>query len=97
MTRSELIDLIARKNKTIPPETVAKLVVFLFDRLAEGLMTQTPVNLRGFGSFTVRKRVGYAGTHPKTQAKIAVSDYYQISFKASDSLTNRLTKRSAAS
>lgn len=96
MTRSELIDLISRKNKAIPAETVEKIVIFLFNQLATGLAAQTPVRLRGFGAFTVRKYIGYEGTHPRTQTKITVPDYYQIVFKASASLTQRLTKRSAA-
>src|SRR5580704_10771796 len=46
----------------------------IFDQIASALARGDRVELRGFGSFTVRMREGRVGRNPRTGSKIHVSD-----------------------
>ncbi|MFO0667819.1 MAG: HU family DNA-binding protein [Polyangiaceae bacterium] len=65
MTKSELIDMIAaRANLT---KARAELVVnCVFDTMTDALRKGEGIEIRGFGSFTVRSYEAYSGRNPRT-------------------------------
>ncbi|MEO8796509.1 MAG: HU family DNA-binding protein [Polyangiaceae bacterium] len=71
MTKSELIDLMAEKNALTKAR--AELVVnCIFDSMAEALLKGEGIEIRGFGSFTVRPYKPYSGRNPRTGAPVDV-------------------------
>lgn len=72
MTKSELIRVVSVKNE-IPIDQAEILVNTFFDVLSGGLQDGRRVELRGFGTFSVREYDGYMGRNPKTGEAVAVA------------------------
>jgi len=72
MTKSELIEAIAARAELTKAR--AELVVdCVFDALSDALSDGKGVEIRGFGSFTVRPYKPYAGRNPRTGNPVPVS------------------------
>jgi integration host factor subunit beta len=71
MTKSELIDRMAAQGDLTKAR--AELVVnCVFDAMTESLQRGEGIEIRGFGSFTVRPRKPYSGRNPRTGQPIPV-------------------------
>ena len=64
MTKSEVVLQLAERADL--PQRVAKIVVdTVFDEMRESLIRGERIEIRGFGSFSVRSYDGYRGRNPK--------------------------------
>ncbi len=71
MNRSELIDTL--KDRVIVSRKEAEqLVDIFFGSITSTLLNDERVEIRGFGSFTVKKYKPYIGRNPKSGSKIQV-------------------------
>lgn len=71
MTKSELIDAIAGRGELTKAR--AELVVnCVFDAMTEALEHGEGIEIRGFGSFTVRPYKPYNGRNPRTGEPVPV-------------------------
>jgi integration host factor subunit beta len=71
MTKSELIDFIASRSELT--KSRAELVVnCVFDAMTEALERGEGIEIRGFGSFTVRPYKSYSGRNPRTGEPVKV-------------------------
>jgi len=72
MTKSELIDFIASRSELT--KSRAELVVnCVFDAMTEALERGEGIEIRGFGSFTVRPYKSYSGRNPRTGEPVKVA------------------------
>ncbi len=72
MTKSELIEAIAARGELTKAR--AELVVnCVFDAMTEALQKGDGIEIRGFGSFSVRPYKPYAGRNPRTGNPVPVS------------------------
>lgn len=85
MTKSELIDALATRRK-IARVTAEEVVNLVFDRMREALAEDGRIEIRGFGSFKVRRYPGYVGRNPKTQEAMPVAPKALPKFKVSKQL-----------
>ena len=89
MNKSELIETLAMEAKL--HDRKADLVVNdVFDAITETLANNDGVEIRGFGSFSVRKYKSYTGRNPKTGKKIKVSPKKLPFFKVGKELRERV-------
>lgn len=72
MNKSELIDALA-EEVNLPSGTASSIVSTILDAMTEVLVSGENVEIRGFGSFTVRKYEAYTGRNPKTGEKTQVT------------------------
>jgi integration host factor subunit beta len=71
MTKSELIDAIAARADLTKAR--AEMVVnCVFDTMTKALQDGDGIEIRGFGSFTVRPYKPYAGRNPRTGNPVPV-------------------------
>jgi integration host factor subunit beta len=72
MTKSELIEAVAQRTKMTKwsAETVVNAV---FNTMADALEADNGIEIRGFGSFTVRSYRAYSGRNPRTGANVDVT------------------------
>ncbi len=71
MTKSELIEAIAARGELTKAR--AELVVnCVFDAMTEALQRGEGIEIRGFGSFTVRPYKPYDGRNPRTGQPVPV-------------------------
>lgn len=72
MTKSGLIKAVAKRFRTISARDVEVVVNTLFGAMTEALAQGRRIEVRGFGSFTVRQRRARLGRNPKTGTEISV-------------------------
>ena len=85
MTKSELIEAVAvRSNIT---KSRAELVVnCIFDAMTAALERNEGIEIRGYGSFTVRKYHAYDGRNPRTGKAVSVPEKRLPFFKVGKEL-----------
>ncbi|MGC4064257.1 MAG: HU family DNA-binding protein [Polyangiaceae bacterium] len=71
MTKSELIEAIAARGELTKTRAEA-LVGCVFDSMVEAMRENEGIEIRGFGSFTVRPYKPYDGRNPRTGQPVPV-------------------------
>ena len=89
MTKSDLIEILATK-KGIPQSIADQAVRIIFDSMTETLISDGRIEIRGFGSFEIRKYEGYTGRNPKTGAETTVAPKKSPFFKVGKELKKRI-------
>ena len=71
MNKSQLIEALAKHEK-LTLKKAEMVVNAIFENMAEALLGDGRIEIRGFGSFKVKSYDGYKGRNPKTGAIIEV-------------------------
>ncbi len=71
MNKSEMIALLSEQT-LLPQEQAFSVVNGFFDSIKSALLNGSRVEIRGFGSFSVKSYDGYTGRNPKTGVSVAV-------------------------
>jgi len=90
MTKSELIDIVAEAHGQITRREAEVVVNEVFDAISGALTAGDRVELRGFGSFTVKKRAPRVGRNPKTGEAVQVPEKTVPHFKPGKELRERV-------
>ena len=90
MTRSELIQKLAEKNPHLYLRDVETIVDTTFDEITEALIRGDRVELRGFGTFSVKERNARTGRNPRTGESVTVDAKRLPFFKTGKGLRERL-------
>jgi integration host factor subunit beta len=72
MTKSDLIATLAARA-SISSGQAEQLVNTIFEAMADALVAGDKIELRGFGTFTVRSYDGYTGRNPRTGETVEVA------------------------
>lgn len=91
LTKSELIELISNKVK-LPKGKAEQLVNVIFDAMVDALQRGEGIEIRGFGSFTVREYKQYEGRNPRTGAPVHVAPKRLPFFKVGKELRERVNE-----
>lgn len=91
MTKSELVNALAVKfNNRMDPLRVHGAVHEIIDYLSETLSDGNKIEVRGFGSFSVRERAARIGRNPKTGEQIEIVAKRVTHFKPGKELRSRV-------
>jgi integration host factor subunit beta len=71
MNKSDLINSV-KEESSLSRKDAERVVDTFFDTIAHTISTGNRVEIRGFGSFTVKNYKSYVGRNPKTGAQIHV-------------------------
>jgi integration host factor subunit beta len=93
MTKKDLIKSICNAKPDIQKNQVEAAVNLFFELIAFYLAHHQRVELRGFGSFSVRTRKAHYAHNPQTGEKIFVPEKVTPFFKSSQGLKERLKKQ----
>jgi nucleoid DNA-binding protein len=91
MTKADLARSIAEKHNLTQKEAV-NVVDAVLATIIEALARGEKVELRGFGSFTVKNRPARTARNPKTGDRVYVPPKATPAFKASKALKKLLDK-----
>ena len=91
MNKSELIENLANKTG-YNPKLTDKMVRIFFDRIKAALSAGDKVEIRGFGSFTLKKYKGYIGRNPKTGETVEVKPKQLPVFRTGKDLRSRVNQ-----
>ena len=90
MNRSQLIENLIEKNKFLSKSDVEDVVSLILGNVSNALAHGGRVELRGFGSFSTRKRNKRISRNPKTGKSILVQEKKHPYFRASKRLKEAL-------
>ena len=93
MTRSELIARLAKDHPSFFQRDIEKVVVTLFDEIISVLSKGDRVELRGFGTFSAKKREPHTGRNPRTGQAVKVTQKVSPAFRMGKELREKLNKR----
>jgi len=85
MTKSELQEALS-KELNLPLETAKSIITTILNSMTNSLVNGKNVEIRGFGSFTVRHYDSYTGRNPKTGEKTVVKPKKLTVFKVGKEL-----------
>jgi integration host factor subunit beta len=89
VTKSELIEKISESLK-LPAGKAEAIVNCVFDSMVKALERGEGIEIRGFGSFTVREYKAYEGRNPRTGETVHVAPKRLPFFKVGKDLRERV-------
>ena len=88
MTKSELINLIIEQCPDLESSEAEEAVQLFFDEIISGMTSGKRIELRGFGSFSIKSRAPRIARNPRTGEKVEVSSKLLPHFRAGKELNN---------
>ncbi len=90
MTKSELIEILSRKQSHLPAKDVELAVKTVLEYMAQTLASGERIEIRGFGSFSLHYRPPRVGRNPKTGEAVELESKYVPHFKPGKELRERV-------
>ena len=94
MIRSQLVKRLLNKNPHLIQKDVEKVTSLVLDKIISTLESDGRVEIRGFGSLSVRKRNSKNGRNPRTGESVFVPEKIAPIFKSGKGLRDRLYYKS---
>ena len=91
MKKSDLVDAIAAKTN-LHKGQVQTVVEDVFEMITEGLAKGEKVDLRGFGTFTVRASAARIGRNPQTGEPLQIPARKAPAFKPGKELKDKVNQ-----
>lgn len=92
MTKSEIIEMIARKQMHLPLKDVELSIKHILDLMSNSLSNGRRIEIRGFGSFSLHYRAPRIGRNPKTGEPVSLPGKYVPHFKPGKDLKMQVDK-----
>ena len=91
LTRAELVEAV-HGAVGLSKADAARMVEFVIDKICDALVAGEHVKLSGFGTFVLRDKGERIGRNPKTGVEVPISSRRVLTFRASQSLRDRIVK-----
>lgn len=92
MTRSELIESIAKKNPNLLLSEIEKIVSVIFSSMTGALVRGDRVEFRGFGVFSIHKRAPRIAQNPRTGDKVQIGNRNIVHFRVGKELHEKMNE-----
>ncbi|MCX7087174.1 MAG: integration host factor subunit beta [Methylococcales bacterium] len=90
MTKSELIEALARQQPHLALRDVELAVKCIIEQMNHALATGERIEIRGFGSFSLHHREPRIGRNPKTGESVSLPSKHVPHFKPGKELRDRV-------
>jgi len=95
MTKSELIEVLSRRQTQLAYRDVELAVKTILDHMAQTLSNGGRIEIRGFGSFALHYRPPRVGRNPKSGEPVSLPAKYVPHFKPGKEMRERVDKSTA--
>ena len=92
VNKKELIEKISRNQDQLPQRDIELSVKTIINCMTRALSAGERIEIRGFGSFSLRYRKPRMGRNPKSGAKVHISERYVPHFKPGKNLKKRVNQ-----
>ena len=92
MTKSELIEILIKRQAHLKSDDVDLAVKSILVQMGQALSEGQRIEIRGFGSFSLRYRPPRMGRNPKTSVSVVLPGKYLPHFKPGKELRERVAK-----
>jgi len=86
MTKSDLIQWLVEEHPTLSLDQAASVVHHMFQSIKDSIASGNRVELRGFGSFTIKQHNAHIGRNPQDGTPVEVKAKRIPFFKAGKAL-----------
>jgi integration host factor subunit beta len=93
MTRAELIEQMALRKNDMNPKIIDFVVKRIIEFMVGSFVNGQRMEVRGFGSFRLRKRERREARNPKTGELVITDEKYVLYFKPGKSLRERVNQK----
>lgn len=90
MNKSDLLNYLCSEFKHLPHREVEKMFEKIISTFSDSLANGNRIEIRNFGSFSVKKRESRTARNPKTGEKIFVEAKKSVKFRASKEMNQLL-------
>jgi len=90
VTKAELIERLIARSPKLPAADVTLVVNNLFEQMSSALEKGERIEIRGFGSFSIRQMKAKQARNPKTGETVQVAQRSSIHFKPGLELRDRV-------
>ena len=90
VNKKDLIDRISRNQDQLPHRDIELAVKTIINCMTQALSTGERIELRGFGSFSLRYRKPRIGRNPKSGMTVNINERYVPHFKPGKNLKNKV-------
>jgi len=90
MTKSELIEALAKKQPHLALKDVDLAVDCIIEQMCQAIIANDRIEVRGFGAFTLHYYPARVGRNPKTGGFLNLSAKYLPHFKPGKELRDRV-------
>lgn len=94
MTKAEFIERLISKSPDLPAADVTLAINNLFEKMSSALEQGERIEIRGFGSFSIRQMKARKARNPKTGETVQVESRSSVHFKPGLELRNRVKNSS---
>jgi integration host factor subunit beta len=92
MTKSELIEVIAKEQSHLAYRDVELAIKCMIEQMSQALASGDRIEIRGFGSFSLHYRPPRMGRNPKTGEAVALAGKHVPHFKPGKELRERVNE-----
>jgi integration host factor subunit beta len=90
MTKSELVTRLVKANPHLIKRDVEMIVSIFFGEITAALARGDRAEIRGFGTFSIKRRNARSGRNPRTGASVSVPEKCPPVFRGSRLMVKRL-------
>lgn len=91
MTKSELVLRLSKRFPQLYQRDLENLVNTILNVISDTLVKGGRVELRGFGAFSIRKRLARKARNPKNGQEVYIGERYAIYFRTGKELRERVS------
>ena len=90
MSIQKLVNKVSKQQDGLYPQDIKKMLKTILGEISNGLENGKRVELRSFGTFSLRFRNARQARNPRTGESVAVDENYTVIFKPSKELKDRI-------
>lgn len=92
MNKSQLLEFLSKKFDFLPTREIEKMFDKIINILTDALANDDRIEIRGFGTFSIKNRKERIARNPRNGEKISVQEKKSINFKFSKEIKKILNK-----
>ena len=92
VNKKDIIDRISREQDQLPHRDIELAVKTIIDCMTRALSSGNRIEIRGFGSFSLRYRKPRVGRNPKSGETVNINERYVPHFKPGKNLKKRVNE-----
>ena len=93
INKKDLIEIIAKEQDQLPYKDIELSVKTIISSMIKSLKKGERIEIRGFGSFSLRYRKPRIGRNPKSGQSVNIEERYVPHFKPGKSLKERVKQK----
>ena len=90
VVKSQILEQLKKNYPKFPKKNLEKALDLVFDEIINGLSKGNNVEIRGFGSFKIKKSKSREGRNPKNGIKINIHEKNKVQWKMSKDFLKKI-------